>query len=86
MDNGHPTDTPLLPHIHLSKSDCPETPVKKAVKTYQQLIGLLMYIVYGTSQTLSTQLTPVLSSCPTQGQHTFTQLSTSLDTPRAPAW
>jgi hypothetical protein len=48
MDNAHAKDTPLPPHIHLSKSDCPETPDKEAVKTYQHLIGSLMYIACGT--------------------------------------
>jgi len=40
--------TPLTPHVHLSKNDCPEVPDKKAVKLYQQLIGSLMYIACGT--------------------------------------
>ena len=48
MENAHAKDTPLPPHIHLSKSDCPATPVKDDVKSYQQLIGSLMYIACGT--------------------------------------
>ncbi len=48
MDNAHANDTQLPPHIHLSKSDCPETPDKEAVQTYQQLIRSLMYIACGT--------------------------------------
>jgi hypothetical protein len=48
MDNTHAKDTLLLPHIYLSKSDFPETPDEEAVKTYQQLIRLLMYIACGT--------------------------------------
>lgn len=41
---GYLKPTPLTPHVHLSKSDCPEVPDKKVVKLYQQLIGSLMYI------------------------------------------
>jgi hypothetical protein len=48
MENAHAKDTPLPPHIHLSKSDCPATPDKDAIKCYRQLIGSLMYIACGT--------------------------------------
>jgi hypothetical protein len=40
--------TPLPPHVHLSKADCPATPDKQRVKVYQQLVGSLMYISCGT--------------------------------------
>lgn len=44
LDDCKVKPTPLTPHVHLSKSDCPEVPDKKVVKLYQQLIGSLMYI------------------------------------------
>jgi hypothetical protein len=40
--------TPLVPHIHLSKHDCPKTVNKEDLKFFQQLIGSLMYIACGT--------------------------------------
>lgn len=43
MADANPHDTPMVPHQHLLKSDCPQTPDKAAVKNYQQLVGGLLY-------------------------------------------
>ena len=40
--------TPLPPKTYLTSQDCPATPDKKDVKTYQQLMGSLMYVACGT--------------------------------------
>ncbi len=48
MEDSNNEYTPLEPWLHLSKDDCPTDPDKKDVRTYQQLIGSLMYIACGT--------------------------------------
>ena len=45
--------TPMIPHTHLTKDDCPDVPDKKRTKLYQQLIGSLMYIACGTRPDIS---------------------------------
>jgi hypothetical protein len=45
--------TPMIPHTHLTKADCPDVPDKKRTKLYQQLIGSLMYISCGTRPDIS---------------------------------
>jgi hypothetical protein len=48
MEDCKDKHTPLEPGLHLDASDCPSKPDKKDVRTYQQLIGSLMYISCGT--------------------------------------
>ncbi len=48
MEGSKDKHTPFVPHVHLSKSDCPEQANEDDVKMYQQLIGSLMYIACGT--------------------------------------
>jgi hypothetical protein len=48
MEDSNDKYTPLEPGLHLNKDDCPANPDKKDVRTYQQLIGSLMYIACGT--------------------------------------
>lgn len=48
LDDCKVKDTPMIPHSHLSKADCPEQPDKALTRSYQQLIGSLMYIACGT--------------------------------------
>jgi hypothetical protein len=48
MEGSKDKHTPFVPHVHLSKSDCPEQANKDDIKMYQQLIGSLMYIACGT--------------------------------------
>lgn len=40
--------TPLPNRTYLTSEDCPAVPNKKDVKTYQQLVGSLMYVACGT--------------------------------------
>jgi hypothetical protein len=40
--------TPLPPRTYLTSEDSPKTPNKRDVKTYQQLMGSLMYVACGT--------------------------------------
>eukprot|EP00286_Rhodomonas_abbreviata_P024045 CAMPEP_0181303724 /NCGR_PEP_ID=MMETSP1101-20121128/8723_1 /TAXON_ID=46948 /ORGANISM="Rhodomonas abbreviata, Strain Caron Lab Isolate" /LENGTH=131 /DNA_ID=CAMNT_0023409341 /DNA_START=50 /DNA_END=441 /DNA_ORIENTATION=- len=44
MKGCTPLSTPAEPNSHLLKSDQPSVPDKAAVKAYQQLVGLLMYL------------------------------------------
>ena len=48
MEDCKDKHTPLEPGVHLSAEDCPANPDKKDVRTYQQLIGSLMYVACGT--------------------------------------
>ena len=48
MQDATAKPTPLPPHTHLTKADCPAVPDRERVKVYQQLIGSLMYIACGT--------------------------------------
>ena len=48
MEGCKPKATPMVPNVHLSKSDSPEVKDKEQTKIYQQLIGSLMYISCGT--------------------------------------
>lgn len=49
----------MTAHTCSSKSDCPESPDKAAVKYYQQLIGSLMYITCATHP----DITMAVNSC-----------------------
>ena len=48
METANERHTPLPPHEHLTKADCPEKPDRARTKIYQQLIGSLMYVACAT--------------------------------------
>ena len=53
MEGSKDKYTPMAPHAHLTSDDCPATPNKREVKTYQQLLGCLMYIACATRPDIS---------------------------------
>jgi hypothetical protein len=62
--------TPLPPRTYLTSEDSLKTPNKRDVKTYQQLMGSLMYVACGTRPDIAYPSTHAHSSCRTQGQAT----------------